>query len=170
MPNPLAILKAVIVAKDGIRMAKKVHGALSDPNATGVSLAARAKNLAVGVPEIARSVQGVASGEPRPLRVSAADLSLLYRTNRIAAKADYEGRVVLISGKLFSVSEARHRYDVKLTTGDTPSLVCRVDQGHAQPNSIAKLRAGQEITLLGVIKGKRPFTNSVKVEHCSLSE
>ena len=170
MLNPLAIVTGVKVAISGIRAVKRVHGALSEPDAAGVSLAGKAKNLVVGVPEIAMSVQGIARGEPRPLRISASELSRLYRTNRIAIKADFKGRVALISGELSSVSDARHRYNVKLTTGNPPSLVCRVDKGGAQPDSIAKLRVGQEITLLGVIKGKQLFTNSLTVEYCSLSE
>ena len=95
MPNPLAFLKGAQVALSGIRAAKRVHETLSEPDTTGVSFVDRVRNLVTG----AESVPEVADDEPRPLRVSAPELSRLYRTNRVAAKADYEGRVALISGE-----------------------------------------------------------------------
>ena len=63
------------VALSGIRAAKRVHGVLSEPNTTGVSFVDRLKNLITG----AEPVPEVADDEPRPLRVSAPELSRLYR-------------------------------------------------------------------------------------------
>ena len=145
-------------------MANKVRRALSEPDPQGSTLVDKAKNLTTGVPEIVKAVEGIAHGEPRPVRVSAEDLNRVYRTNKLAAKTTYEGRIALVNGKIASVSESRRRYDVNLVEG----VVCRVDKSHATPAAISELRNSQVVAVLGLVKGKRLFSNAVKVEHCSL--
>ena len=158
MVNPFAIVTAIKVALSGIGAVKKVHGVLSEPDTTRVSFVDRVRNFVTG------------ADEPRPLRVSAPELSRLYRTNRVAAKADYEGRVALIGGEFSSVSETRGGYGITLRTGDAPSLVCQVAKRHGQSDAIARLRVGQSVTVLGVIRGKRRFANVLEVGYCSLKE
>ena len=164
--NPWAVVRVVQSGIDGLRIANKVRGALSEPDPQGNTLVDKAKNLATGVPEIVKAVGGIARGEPRPVRVSAEDLNRVYRTNKLAAKTTYEGRIALINGKIASVSESRRRYDVNLDEG----VVCRVNKSHVTPTVISELRKSQSVVVLGMIKGKRLFSHAVKVEHCSLAK
>ena len=96
--NPLAVVGIVRSGIEGLRMANKVRRALSEPDPQGSTLVDKAKNLTTGVPEIVKAVEGIAHGEPRPVRVSAEDLNRVYRTNKLAAKTTYEGRIALVNG------------------------------------------------------------------------
>ena len=149
--NPLAILKDIDIARvtGGIR---------------------KAKNLVTVVSEIAQSVKGVVLNEPKPISVSATDLTRLYRTNKIAFEAEYKGRIALIKGDIASVVKANRSYDVSLSTCDAMKLVCRIDKNHVADTTINRLRVGQAVTALGVVKGKRVFFNTMRIEHCAVSE
>ncbi len=161
--NPLAILKDIPRVTGGIDMVKEGTQKVKD-------VIRWTKNLVTGVSEIAQSVKGVALNEPRPISVSATDLTRLYRTNKIAFEADYKGRIALIKGDIASVVKANRSYDISLSTHNTMKLVCRIDKNHVADTTINRLRVGQAVTVLGVVKGKRVFFNTMRIEHCAVSE
>ena len=105
---------------------------------------------------------------PIPISVSAAELRVAYENNEVAAKQKFEGQIALITGAVYSVTEAGSKYDVKLSTDEFLSItniVCKVDK--SEVDSVLTLNEGQTITVLGKVKGKGIF--DIEVEDCSVS-
>ena len=106
---------------------------------------------------------------PVPLEVTAEEIYQDYDSNEVAAKAKYEGRMALITGSISSVTEAGGGYDVKLATDTSFSImdiVCKVNKSEIA--SVITLSEGQEVTILGKIKGKGIF--DVEVTDCTVRE
>ena len=92
-----------------------------------------------------------------------------YDRNEVAAKAKYAGQMTLISGSISSITEASGGYDVKLATGELFSvmeIVCKVDKD--QVDSVVALSEGQQVAILGRIKGKGLF--DVEVTECTVQD
>ena len=94
-------------------------------------------------------------------------MRLAYENNEVAAKAKFAGKVALITGDVYSVTETGNKYDVKLSTDEffsLTSIVCKVDK--SEIDWVIQLNEGQRITVLGRIKGKSII--DIVVEDCSI--
>ncbi len=105
---------------------------------------------------------------PVPIRVSAEQIYQDYEGNEVAAKAKYEGKLALITGRIWTVQEAGNYYDVKLQSNaffSLVSIVCKVDK--SEGGKLIPLNPGDSVTVIGVIKG--PSVVDIVVENCSLA-
>ena len=114
----------------------------------------------------------VASGpvsveSPTPIAVTARQLNEDYERNEVAADAKYVGNYVMVTGVIYSVTEAVGKYDVKLETDDfisVTNIVCKVDKG--EEATILALAAGDTVTVLGKVGGKSVF--DINLRDCTL--
>ena len=63
--------------------------------------------------------------------MTARQLNEDYERNEVAADAKYVGNYVMVTGVIYSVTEAVGKYDVKLETDDfisVTNIVCKIDK------------------------------------------
>ena len=104
---------------------------------------------------------------PTPIAVPARQLNEDYERNEVAADAKYVGNYVMVTGAIYSVTEAVGKYDVKLETDDfisVTNIVCKVDKD--EEATILTLAAGDTVTVLGNVSGKSVF--DINLRDCSL--
>ena len=104
---------------------------------------------------------------PTPIAVTARQLNEDYERNEVAADAKYVGNYVMVTGVIYSVTEAVGKYDVKLETDDfisVTNIVCKVDKD--EEATILTLAAGDTVTVLGNVSGKSVF--DINLRDCSL--
>ena len=104
---------------------------------------------------------------PTPIAVTARQLNEDYERNEVAADAKYVGNYVMLTGAIYSVTEAVGKYDVKLETDDfisVTNIVCKVDKD--EEATILTLAAGDTVTVLGNVSGKSVF--DINLRDCSL--
>ena len=104
---------------------------------------------------------------PTPIAVTARQLNEDYERNEVAADAKYVGNYVMVTGAIYSVTEAVGKYDVKLETDDfisVTNIVCKVDKD--EEATILTLAAGDTVTVLGNVSGKSVF--DINLRDCSL--
>ena len=110
---------------------------------------------------------GLASVESlTPISVTARQLNEDYERNEVAADAKYVGNYVMVTGVIYSVTEAVGKYDVKLETDDfisVTNIVCKVDKD--EEATILTLAAGDTVTVLGKVSGKSVF--DINLRDCS---
>ena len=114
----------------------------------------------------------VASGpesveSPTPIAVTARQLNEDYERNEVAADAKYVGNYVMVTGVIYSVTEAVGKYDVKLETDDfisVTNIVCKVDKD--EEATILALAAGDNVMVLGKVDGKSVF--DINLRDCTL--
>ena len=90
-----------------------------------------------------------------------------YERNEVAADAKYVGNYVMVTGVIYSVTEAVGKYDVKLETDDfisVTNIVCKVDKD--EEATILALAAGDTVTVLGKVGGKSVF--DINLRECTL--
>ena len=104
---------------------------------------------------------------PTPIAVTARQLNEDYERNEVAADAKYVGNYVMVTGVIYSVTEAVGKYDVKLETDDfisVTNIVCKVDKD--EEATILALAAGDTVTVLGKVGGKSVF--DINLRECTL--
>ena len=118
----------------------------------------------VGTPN--KSVQSLIADVPK---IEAVDLNKLFRSNKVAAKAAYQDRIAIVSGRCSSVSETRRHYKIKLTAGISHKIDCRISKTRVPQEVIIEVKVGQPIHVLGVVKGKT-LSPKFTMEYCTIAE
>ena len=85
---------------------------------------------------------------PTPIRISAEALQSEKQSNEVAWENKYNDNIALITGTIYSITDAGNKYDVKLETDNfTVSVVCKVDK--ADESIVLSLQQGQTVSALG---------------------
>lgn len=103
---------------------------------------------------------------PRPISITATDLQKAYSANPVAAKQKYEGKPVLVTGRIEDISIMMGEPHVSMRTGELFWPVTCVFPEEAS-DAVAKLAKEDRITVRGVVGGE-PIGLGVFVEDCEL--
>lgn len=92
-----------------------------------------------------------------PVAVKAEAFAKSYADNEVSADAEYKGKTVEVTGKVINIAEVLNTLQVDLEgvkrSGiDVLPVKCNVEQ--SEKESIAKLKKGQTVTMIGVNDGK----------------
>lgn len=86
------------------------------------------------------------------ITITAKDLTKAYKDNEVAADGKYKGKVIAASGKVSNIAETFGNVTVSLEGHDIViSVMCSFDE--SQKSNVAKLKTGQQTTLVGVGDG-----------------
>ena len=98
-----------------------------------------------------------------PISVTALALASAYEENEVAADQQYNGKNLLVTGKVESIDTVLGSTSVTLKGKDMSivSVQCFVDD--SQKGAIAKLKKGQTATVQGVCDGK---SLNVELKNC----
>jgi hypothetical protein len=98
-----------------------------------------------------------------PISVTALALASAYEENEVAADQQYNGKNLLVAGKVESIDTVLGSTSVTLKGKDMSivSVQCFVDD--SQKGAIAKLKKGQTATVQGVCDGK---SLNVELKNC----
>ena len=102
------------------------------------------------------------SSEP-PISITALTLATAYEDNEVAADEKYNGKNLLITGKVESIDTVLGQSSVTLK-GKEMSIVsvqCFVDD--SQKSAVARLKKGQSATVQGTCDGK---SLNVEIKNC----
>ena len=133
----------------------------------GVSIKRKISELGIGrVGTPSKSVQSLVTNVPKE---EAVDLAKLFKSNKVAAKTDYQDRIAIVSGRLASVSATRRQYKIRLVAGISQEVDCLIGKSRIPLEEIIELQVGQPMHILGVVKGKALFSG-FRMEHCTIAE
>lgn len=104
---------------------------------------------------------------PTPIPVTATELNNLKTENEVAFESRFLDKEALISGSISSVETAGNYYDVKLDAGILSNVVCKVARSAASESSVAGLRQGRRISVVGRVTDDGVF--DLVVEDCSVA-
>lgn len=86
--------------------------------------------------------------------ISAADLVAEYEANRVNADMKYDGEVVVVSGEVLAIDKTNNSKTLSvLLSGDSLTRVVQLDFELSQESSVASLRRGDSITVIGKCTG-----------------
>ena len=103
------------------------------------------------------------------ITISADDLSKAYQANESDADKLYQGKIVIVTGTVGTVStpaEGMGRPAIVLVDGNQKPIVNCFGFAAAARDAIAKLRPGQKVTVKGNCVGK--VTDELSIEDCAL--
>ena len=103
------------------------------------------------------------------ITISAEDLSNAYHANEADADKLYQGKIVIVSGYVGTVSIPAGgvgRPAIVLVDGNQKPIVNCFGFAAAARDTIAKLRPGQKVTVKGKCVGK--VTDELSIEDCAL--
>lgn len=105
------------------------------------------------------STQNTAKVDPneKPIEIKAPDLTKEYDSNEVAADGKYKGKLISVTGKISDISEVLGTLTVDLE-GHKESginlLSVKCNFNDSDKESVAKLKKGQNTTLIGRGDGK----------------
>jgi hypothetical protein len=117
-----------------------------------------------------RSTGAAAPPAEPPPKVKAGDLLKEYGSNAVAADKKYKGKIIQVTGKFGSVQKAPILgYSLELVAedaaeGSVSSVQCFLSD--AAEDDVAKLQAGQAITVQGTCDGQ--YAPVVKLSKCTI--
>lgn len=102
--------------------------------------------------------------KPADFQGSATELCRIYKENEVAADQKLKGKIVLITGKVTSISKTLGDIHVMLDGGSDGNVDCLFTP--SEESAIARLVNGQDITVKGQVDGK--VILSVVLRKCRL--
>jgi len=99
-------------------------------------------------------------------RLSATELYNEYSSNEVAADSKYQGKVVVVSGRVQSIGKdiMDNAYIVLGGGGFLDGVQCMFTEG--QESSVARLSKGQQVVIKGEVAGR--IVGNVLVNKCTL--
>ena len=103
---------------------------------------------------------------PTPNSVSAEALQSEKQSNEVAWENKFNDNIALITGTIYSITEAGNKYDVKPETANfTVAVVCKVDK--ADESIVLSLQQGQTVSALGRVTDDGIL--DIVVKDCSIA-
>lgn len=106
--------------------------------------------------------------EEEVIRISAADLIRAFDENRVAAKRNYEGRTLEISGIIHEIIEVSRGVEVAVESPNRglfePTVRCLFSEDNIE--QIMPLKEGQHVVLRGLFVGRGFFGDS-RLQNCT---
>lgn len=104
-------------------------------------------------PGSSSSTSSSSPSEP-PLSITALALANAYEDNEVAADQKYNGKTLLVTGKIGSIDTILDHTSVTLKGKDLSIVSVQCFVGDSQKNAVAALHKGQTITVQGTCDGK----------------